>query len=244
MSGNRILTALFVAWALSLGRGFAADTDSDICDAVTEGKIAVVKSLLDKKPDLVREEFYPAKGTRLIHLAVFNNRQQIVALLLDRGADIDAKSIMGTPLQVAVRFGYEDLAELLLRKGARLDFFSAVGLGKVDQVQGMLRENPRLAQSRESPYRMSPLHWASFSGSAKVAKMLLAHGAKPSAADINAWTPLRLAVLFGRDDIVKLLLAHGAKVDSRDDDDETPLCLAVRLRRVETARVLIRLFPK
>jgi ankyrin repeat protein len=239
MSAIRVGTALFVASLLCAGRLAAADHADPTWEA-WQGNVALIKALLDKNPALVHEELSGLKesGT-LLHYSIGGGHRELVALLLERGANIEAKSSMGTPLQIAARRPHEDIAEFLLQKGAHLDVHSAAGLGKAQQVKEMLRANPKLARSTDAPYQRTPLHWAACIQNVEVARILLDHGVDPSAPDVAKWTPLRMAVLCNRVKMVKLLLARGAKVDSYDDCGETPLCLAVILRHRKVAEILL-----
>jgi ankyrin repeat protein len=54
-----------------------------------------------------------------LHAAVASRNAEAVALLLDRGADPNARQQVGyTPLMGAANAGREDLVDLLLRHGA------------------------------------------------------------------------------------------------------------------------------
>jgi ankyrin repeat protein len=239
MSTVRIVTALLVASILCPEFLTAADKDNPVW-AAWEGKVAAIKAMLDKNPALIHEELngLKASGT-LLHYAISGGHRELVELLVERGANIEAKSSMGTPLQVAADRPHKEIAEVLLRKGARLDIHSAVGLGKTQQVKEILRANPKLARSTEAPYKRTPLHWVACSGNVEIARILLDQSVDPSVTDEYEWTPLRLAVVCDHVKIVNLLLTRGAKVDSKDDSGETPLCLAVILRRRKIAEILL-----
>ena len=59
-------------------------------------------------------------GSTPLHLAIMQERLDIVKKLLLRRADLEAKDVHGwTPLQLAVYFGNEDAAKLLIQKGIR-----------------------------------------------------------------------------------------------------------------------------
>jgi ankyrin repeat protein len=241
MSANRILPALLVAWTLCPAP-LRADHGEDPVWAADKGNVALIKAMLDKNPKLIDEELngFKASGT-LLHYAISGGHLKLVELLVERGANIEAKSTMGTPLQIAADHPrpHKDIAEFLLHRGARLDIYSAAGLGKLTKVKRMLRANPKLAQSTDAPYKRTPLHWVACSGNVEIAQILLDHGVDPSTPDEYEWTPLRLAVVCDRARIVKLLLARGARVDSKDDTGDTALCVAVTLQRRKIAKILL-----
>ena len=61
-----------------------------------------------------------------------------------------------------------------------------------------------------------------------MAAMLLEHGARIDAKDLEGQTPLHLAAAAGNADMVGLLLDHDARIDAKDRQRETPLGLATR----------------
>jgi ankyrin repeat protein len=90
-----------------------------------------------------------------LHHAVLSGFEDVVELLLSRGADVNAPSTTaGLPLCLAVLKDRSHIMRLLLDK-----FRAAVNLA--DPVFG------------------TPLHCAAFTGSAEVAELLLQHGAEP-----------------------------------------------------------------
>ncbi len=57
-----------------------------------------------------------------LHVAVMLDQAEMVEILLDANADIDAATDLGvTPLLAAVTFKQEDIAELLIKRGANVD---------------------------------------------------------------------------------------------------------------------------
>jgi ankyrin repeat protein len=111
--------------------------------ASQKGDLAAVSSLLDKYPQLIhlRDE----EGKTPLHHAVENNHVKIAALLIARGANVNVKSKFrriellygvvakllvprvgrikmvtdqNTPLTIAVRKGYKEMAQLLKEHGA------------------------------------------------------------------------------------------------------------------------------
>jgi hypothetical protein len=89
-----------------------------IHDAAREGDVAKVKSLLKLHPDLVSSED-EKYGQTPLHIAAFNDRKEVVELLLADKADVNAKANNGsTPLHLAAAKGNKDIVELLLEHNA------------------------------------------------------------------------------------------------------------------------------
>lgn len=83
--------------------------------AAWNGHGAAVRWLLDHGAVLNRED----KKWNALHYAVFNGHTNLASELIQRGADVDARSPNGsTPLMLAAREGREDAAKVLLESGA------------------------------------------------------------------------------------------------------------------------------
>jgi ankyrin repeat protein len=55
-------------------------------------------------------------------LAAENEHEAVVKMLLEKGADLESKSIIGkTPLSLAAANGHETVVKLMLEKGAELE---------------------------------------------------------------------------------------------------------------------------
>ncbi|XP_056409413.1 ankyrin repeat and SOCS box protein 10 [Hyla sarda] len=137
------------------------------------------------------------------------------------------------PLYVTASRGYSDCLQLLLRKGANVDFapggesalHGACESGHEECVRLLLRHgaNPNIP-SQDGTY---PLHYCKTTQSYLCAKQLLQYGAHVNmASEEEEQTPLHVAARHGLVDHVDLYLRHGAAVDKRDVHGETPLSTA------------------
>lgn len=165
-------------------------------EAIIDGDLPTVRFLLTLNPQLLNADLDLGKR-RLMPLQVAAERNQIAVLklLIDIGADVNAPlDRWGSPLQRAADRGHRKIAEVLLAKGARLDMYSAVALGRCDDVERLLRLaamiglEKRLANVRwdESPWRSTPLLClAKSKGQAEMARLLLRYGADPNAKVIK-----------------------------------------------------------
>jgi len=185
--------------------------DPDIFEAVTEaavtGKLSLVRKVLLAHPELVNARHETRRGRESddstpLHFACIKGDVDIARLLLDYGADINARNRLGhTPLHVATWAGQKNAMELLIGKGARL-------------------ETPSLVK------RETPLHDAVVRGNTEIVQLLLNRGAHVDPQNEDGETPLHIACRLGREDIATLLLAAGASPDIKDVKGDTPLALA------------------
>ncbi|GAB4268687.1 MAG: hypothetical protein Kow0092_22520 [Deferrisomatales bacterium] len=128
-------------------------------------------------------------------------QRAVIALLLERGADGNARSWRGdTPLDWAATEGFADAVELLLARGASVHVRNQTGA--------------------------TPLHGAARRGHDRVVALLLARGADPNAPDKLGSTPLHYAARFGHLGAAEALLAAGADVTARDNRGNTPMAVA------------------
>ena len=85
--------------------------------AVLHGHIAAIKMLLNAGSD-TNATFMASRETAL-HIAVHGGYDKIVALLLERGAEIDAKNVLSeSPLCIALHKGEYAIAKMLVDRGA------------------------------------------------------------------------------------------------------------------------------
>lgn len=114
--------------------------------AALRGHLAAAHRLLERGAAVNRPGWTP------LHYAASGTEPRMVALLLDRGARIDAPAPNGnTPLMMAARYGAQEVAELLLARGAAVAPRNRNGLGAADFARAVDRE--RLAQRLEQAAR-------------------------------------------------------------------------------------------
>ena len=130
----------------------------------------------------------------------------IINILLEKGADINAKDNYGrTPLMHAIQYGCsEEVIKILLEKGADIN----------------AKDN----------YGWTPLMYAiQYGCSEEVIKILLEKGADINAKDNYGWTPLMHAIheceCECSKEVIKILLEKGADINAKDNYDCTPLML-------------------
>lgn len=183
------------------------------------------------------------------------------SLLLASGADPNARtSDRATPLLFAALAGNDKVCELLLKSGAKLDFYSACALARRVEVMAMLDADPGLMRGKLQPLQRSPLHLAAVGGDPVIVGRLLELGADPNAAapvlefqDASGFAadgtesgevPLHVAAMFGHEEIVRQLIEAGAELEARTIGYEgrrgaTPLELACTHDRPTAVKELL-----
>jgi len=191
--------------------------DHPIHLAAEAGDVTRVRALLDADPSLVHRSDR-AGGTPL-HRAVIGRSRKVVALLLDRGADVHA--IHGAGLGSSSGYAPEDLQaiDLALWSGPETVRPSARRM-LVDCVQWIVS---RRAAGHRRPYDVATVRLLLARGAAydltiaaalgdvdRVAAMLDADPGRISETRPDGRRPLSAAVEFGHERIVRLLLERGA----------------------------------
>lgn len=69
----------------------------------------------------------------------------------------------------------------------------------------------------------SPLYWAAYRGSIKLAELLLQKGAQVNATDDRGYGPLHFVASWGNVNMAEILLQKGADADAKDRWGVTPL---------------------
>ena len=155
------------------------------------------------------------EGWTALLRAATNGQEAMVCLLIEKGADIEARSPSnGTPLICAAEGKYEAIVEFLLQNGANVN--------------------------AEDQFGWKPLHRVMVTpGGEGVAQILLTHGADINARCSYNKTPLHHAIEKGNDPMVSFLLAAGADYEARDIAERTPLHTAIESRLSNLVHILL-----
>ncbi|GAB9476193.1 Tkl protein kinase [Globisporangium polare] len=168
--------------------------DSPLHLACANGNLALVIALLAAVPEPRRQRSFVDALNRNRHtalsLAVRNAFLDVVEVLLDHGASLEARDLDRVPLLIACARDHIAIARLLIARCANVHVS--------DDSDGQ-----------------TLLHILASIGSLAVAEVLLDSGANIDALDRLEQTPLIIAAQEGRLTMVKLLVARGAQASLR-----------------------------
>jgi ankyrin repeat protein len=199
----------------------------DLFDAIRAGNLERVSGMIATDKTLLSAK--DENGLGPFTAAKYSGRNEIAALLLEKGVELDifAACIAGaeqrvaeltgrnreliqsyshdgwTPLHLACFFNHPAIVEALILSGA--------------DVQ---------ARSRNAMQNTS-LHAAAAGRSRESVRILLEHGADANAQQEGGWTALHAASQNGDAEMVQLLIARGAHVHTRAANNQNALDLAL-----------------
>lgn len=168
-----------------------------------------------------------------LHVAARRRRASAVAILVERGADADARNGGGKTAYVhALRRGFDDIVGVLGARGA-VELTDADRLAvalvdaRLDEARAILAAAPRAARTGNPEEDRLLADLAGRPGTARV-QLLIDAGADLAAPGLDGGTPLHQAAWFGQPDNARLLIAAGAPLDVFDEThDSSPLGWAV-----------------
>ena len=190
--------------------------------AAVMGNSVIIKILLGRGALI---ESPDDKGFRPVHHAIRNGELAAAALLMEHGADIEAQDneYQHNALYLAVRYGYLEIAQLLLQKKPHLREWSGQGAtplqcaayyGNLAMIELLLKHGADI--NERGRYNYTALHVAS-ERSCSAARLLLEYGAAFATKHPRGIEPLTAAVLAGNVSLVLLFIEKGADYQIRTE---------------------------
>jgi len=202
--------------------------NTEFLHVVAAGEVARANKLLQEGADINFQN--PSDGNTALHIAIGKCDNNLIGMLLDKGARTDLfNTSMTTPLMHAARSGNVDAAKLLLERS---------------------KENIDVNNTTSGLSLMTALHFAAISSNDKdICEMLIKSGANVNAKTggndlLSGSTPLILKMRFGwRDkdsiDTIALLLNNNADANMVDQLGNTALHYAAENDYIRCTQLLL-----
>ncbi len=212
----RVILSFIIAFVVSLVASTVIaqqPPNTTIADATERKDWLSVDNLL-KEATQQNLNAAQADGMTALHWAVFHQQENIVAQLLNRGANVDARTAYQiTPLSLAAEVGTQKTVRLLLAADAE------------PNERRLGKETPLMLAARR--------------GDPAIVKLLIDAGAEVEATEARGQTALMWATEAGNSNAASVLLEGGAKTDVSLQSGFTAFLFAARQGKMECARVLL-----
>ena len=180
-----------------------------------------------------------------MHCAVITGNEEFTRILLLAGTDKNILNSEGeTPLSLAVRYGYTQIALMLYIQGERtpnprVEHFLKTCRGYDDMREVLESIDSFLHLNDHNADGKTLLLAAASNGDTALVKYLLYKGSPINTQKNNGYTALHEAALNGDTKTVALLLSLEANFELSSNSGETPLHLAARAGNVGLVKLLL-----
>jgi uncharacterized protein len=206
---------------------------------IASGHLDKVRDALSADPGLVNAR--NESGISVVLFSLYHGRNEIVRMIIDRGARLD--------LFEAAATGTQDRVDQLLHKDpGAIDSYSvdgwtalhlAVFFGRVNIVHLLLSKGANIDAPSKNEQLVTPIHSALANpNNSAVGQLLIGAGANLSATQSQGYTPLHYAGANGLDLVVRSLLAHGVDARVKNHQGKTAYDLAIEGGKASTAHLL------
>ncbi|KAK7195779.1 ankyrin/TPR repeat protein [Novymonas esmeraldas] len=208
--------------------------------------VAECSRMLKEKPALVNS--VEAGGYSALHFASFNGDLDMMRLLLEHHADLNAENMDdNTPLVMAVKGQQLESIRTLARAGADINKATdsgstashhAASMGYLDCLRLLAELGAKTSDAVTEAGTL--LHWACHSGDINCVGAVIYDFKVPiNAVDKHGGTALFTALFMKKVETVEFLVEHGAAVNiAIAGDGSTPLHIAVEHANSECVRLL------
>ncbi|KAJ5116623.1 hypothetical protein N7456_000971 [Penicillium angulare] len=213
--------------------------------AAQSGTLEEVEALIERGCDI--EERHAESGRNALLVAAHCGREDIVDLLISRGARINVKDGSGeTALHLAASRGHWEVIGFLMEEKnlietpnlkGRTPLRVAAECGERESVQILLENNAQVNARAEN--EMTALHAVAKRGNSEILQLLVEYGADTQANDGFMMTPLHYACLEGHLDSVKTLIIRNADIEAQGRDRKTPLICAAEAGKTQVVEYLL-----
>ncbi|XP_020376693.2 ankyrin repeat and SOCS box protein 3 isoform X1 [Rhincodon typus] len=219
--------------------------------ATEKGDIAVAKTLLKHGARINGP--HSACLWSVLHQAAYQEHLEILKLLLEKGADKEARDDYGiTPLFLAAQYGKQESLSVLLQHGSDVNcqafdkatpLFIAAQEGHVECVELLLSNSADANLYCSEDDWQLPIHAAAQMGKVKVLEFLIPITDRICDTGRNKVSPVYSAVYGGQQKCLKMLLQAGYSPNAQECplyDCLSPLCMAFSRRFFAIVYILLQ----
>ncbi len=216
-----------------------ANPSEALLKACGQGKFDKAMEALNAGAD-VNASSHNNKSTPLIIASQFGHLD-LVNLLLERGADVNAKNGSGnTALHLAILYNSSDVVMALINAGADIDAVNNKNVSALDILPTTKKLKGTDAWKALMKHKLQP----SFlklcrSGSVEEINEAIEAGVNVNASNKISATALIFAAKENTPEVVELLVKAGAELDSQDIYGNTALIYATSYNSEEVVKVLL-----
>ncbi|KAL0935911.1 ankyrin repeat protein [Colletotrichum truncatum] len=219
--------------------------------AIQNGSLPHIKLLQEYGADINTRDAHT--GQSGLHVALGQNRLDIVSWLLEHGANPNVSDYTGTTLLIsALHKKQYELAKLLLTRGADPNSTGLMGKGvlwqmlqnkdmddgtRADLVSALLEKGADPNQTDN--WGESIMSQVITLGNTELLRTFLAHGGNAN-KKVKEDTFLLYAIDRGRYEHAKMLLKHGADVNAPDNKGRVPLIEALQMDSMPFVELLLQ----
>lgn len=167
-----------------------------------------LRKLLDRYPEFkarINDPIGPFDSPAITHVRT----REMLDVLLEAGADINAKSRWWAGGFGLLHTAEPDLAAYAIQRGAEVDVHAAARLGLLEKLRELINADPSRVHARGGDGQ-TPLHFAS---TIEIAGFLLDRGADIDARDVDHESTPAQYMVRDRQDITRYLIRRGCGTD-------------------------------
>lgn len=169
------------------------------------------------------------KGLDAFTTAKYSRKDDIAALLLERGAKISifSAAMIGDDARIRELAGQDRSLVSLMSHDGWTALHLAAFFGHLSSAKALIEAGAPVNARGTNQMANMPIHAAVAGRKADLVALLIENAAAVNARQHGGWTALHGAAQNGDLSIANLLIGAGAEIDARADNQQTPLDLAM-----------------